>query len=315
MGPSRRVFGSRIGRRQIEPTGDPSAGEGSPAAARRVPRWSPTSFLPHEFVLSSTASNATRTAVVTGASSGIGEVFARRLAATNHDLVLVARRVDPMRDLADQLQQHGINAELVPVDLADDQQVNRLVEQLQDYPNLSHLINNAGFGYMGDFADLPLEKHLRMLDVHVTSLVRLTYAVLPGMLQRNEGNVVNVSSLAAWTVGPGQAMYNSTKAFVKSFTEALHAEVEDTNVRVQALCPGITRTGFHDTDEFANFNKSDMPNLWMSADEVVDASIAALERNRAVCVPGFKNQVLTSLFRFDTFRKAAGKTVRKAPKQ
>jgi short-subunit dehydrogenase len=199
------------------------------------------------------------------------------------------------------------------LDLAHSQQVDRLVEQLQGISTLSHLINNAGFGYMGDFVDLPLEKHLRMLDVHVTSLVRLTYAVLPGMLKRDEGAVVNVSSLAAWTVGPGQAMYNSTKAFVKSFTEALHAEVEGTNVRVQVLCPGITRTGFHDTDEFANFNKSDMPNLWMSAEEVVDESMACLERNRAVCVPGFKNRILASLFRFDTIRKAAGKTVRKAP--
>lgn len=252
--------------------------------------------------------------MVTGASSGIGEAFARRLAAANHDLVLVARRVDRMRNLADELQQqHGVNTDLVPLDLADSRQVDRLVEKLQGISTLSHLINNAGFGYMGDFVDLPLEKHLRMLDVHVTSLIRLTYAVLPGMLERDEGTVVNVASLAAWTVGPGQAMYNSTKALVKSLTEALHAEVEGTNVRVQALCPGITRTGFHDTDEFANFNKSDMPNLWMSADEVVDASLASLERNRAVCVPGFKNRVLASLFRFDTIRKAAGKTVRKAP--
>ena len=248
--------------------------------------------------------------MVTGASSGIGAVYARRLAEAKHDLLLVARRSDPMRKLADELQlQHGVKTELISVDLADGQQVEGLVERLQAIPTVSHLINNAGFGYMGNFVDLPLEKHLRMIDVHVTSLVRLTYAVLPGMLERDRGTVVNVSSLAAWTVGPGQAMYNSTKALVKSFTEALHAEVEETNVRVQSLCPGITRTGFHDTDEFANFNKSDMPNLWMSADEVVDASLASLERNCAVCVPGFKNRVLASLFRFDTIRRAAGKSV------
>lgn len=263
---------------------------------------------------STTASS--RVAVVTGASSGIGEVFAHRLAAEHHELMLVARRNDELNRLANQLrEQYGVTTHPIQADLACSRDVDALVKRLGEMPAISFLVNNAGFGYMGDFTDLPLDKHLAMLDVHVTSLVKLTYAVLPAMVRANQGTLINVSSMAAWTVGPGQAMYNATKSFVKTFTESLHAEVEDTGVRIQALCPGITRTGFHDTDEFANFNRDDMPNLWMSADAVVDESMAALERGRPVCVPGFKNRVLTSLFRFDTFRRAAGKSVRKQPAQ
>jgi short-subunit dehydrogenase len=251
-------------------------------------------------------------AVVTGASSGIGEVFARRLAAQQQPLLLVARRLDRLEQLAAQLKvDHGAEVDIYQSDLAEAGQLNELATHLRGIPNVGYLINNAGFGYMGDFADLPLHKHLAMLDVHVTAVVKLTHAVLPKMIEANQGTLINVSSMAAWTVGPGQAMYNATKAFVKTFTESLHAEVEGTNVRIQALCPGITHTGFHDTDEFSSFDKSEMPNLWMSADEVVEWSLSALDGNRAVCVPGFKNRVLTTLFRFDTLRRAAGKSVRK----
>jgi short-subunit dehydrogenase len=203
--------------------------------------------------------------------------------------------------------------QVAQVDLANADQLDQFVMRLQALPAVACLVNNAGFGYIGDFTDLPLEKHLRMLDVHVTATVRLTYAVLPRMVEAGEGTLINVASLAAWTVGPGQAIYNSTKAFVKSFTEALHAEVEGTKIRVQALCPGITRTGFHDTEEFVGFDRSQMPNLWMSADEVVDESMAALRRNRPVCVPGFKNRVLAFLFGFNPIRRFAGKSVRKRP--
>ena len=170
-------------------------------------------------------------AVVTGASSGIGEVFARRLAAQQQPLLLVARRGDRLEQLADQLKDdHGADVATRQADLADAGQLQELARFLEQIPHVGYLINNAGFGYMGDFADLPLQKHLAMLDVHVTAVVELTHAVLPKMIQADQGTLINVSSMAAWTVGPGQAMYNATKAFVKTFTESLYAEVEGTNV-------------------------------------------------------------------------------------
>ena len=165
---------------------------------------------------------------------------------------------------------------------------------------------------MGTFTELPLEKHMRMLTVHVTAIIRITYAVLPRMIEADKGTLINVSSLAAFTIGPKQAMYNSTKAFVKTFTESLHVELEGTPVRVQALCPGLTVTGFHDTKEFERYDRSEMPNLWMSAEQVVQESLATPSR-RAVCIPGFKNRALARLFRLDSFRKLAGKVVRKQP--
>lgn len=253
-------------------------------------------------------------AVVTGASSGIGEVFAQRLADEGLDLLLVARRTELLNQLADQLQErHGVCCEVMSVDLSEPPQREALVERIQSLPSLAFLVHAAGFGYMGEFVDLPLEKHLRMLEVHATATMCLCYAALPRMIEAKRGTVINVASLAAWTVGPGQAMYNSTKAFVKTFTESLHAELDGTGVRIQALCPGVTHTGFHDTDEFADFDRSEMPGSWMTPEEVVDESMAALERNRPVCVPGFNNRVLTYLFSSDRIRRIAGEKVRKRP--
>jgi short-subunit dehydrogenase len=254
------------------------------------------------------------TAVVTGASSGIGEAFAHRLGGEGHDLLLVARRVSLLDQLGANLrQQHGIQCEILPVDLTDADQLDELVRRIGLLPSLAMLVHAAGFGYMGDFVDLPLEKHLRMLDLHITATMRLAYGTLPRMIASKSGALINVASLAAWTVGPGQAMYNSSKAFIKTFTESLHAELEGTGVRVQALCPGVTHTGFHSTEEFAEFDSADMPGSWMTPEDVVDESMAALQKNRPVCVPGFNNRVLTYLFSSDRIRRLAGEKVRKRP--
>ncbi|MEM1069004.1 MAG: SDR family oxidoreductase [Planctomycetota bacterium] len=267
--------------------------------------------------MSETGFGATREiAVVTGASSGIGEVYARRLAGLGYDLLLTARRTELMEKLAAELrEQNEIETRVVSVDLADAGQLDQLSKEIESLGSIGFLVHAAGFGYMGDFVDLPMEKHQRMLDVHMTATVRLCYATLPGMIESNVGSIVNVSSVAAWTVGPGQAMYNSSKAFVKTFSESLHMELDGTNVHVQALCPGVTYTGFHDTPEFAGFDRSEMPGSWMTPQDVVDESLAALKKNRAVCVPGSNNRFLTLLFKSDRVRRIAGKKVRKqAPK-
>ena len=256
-----------------------------------------------------------KVAVISGASSGLGEVFARRFAANGHDLVLVARRRNRLEQLSRELQEDfRIKADVCVVDLAKPQDVRWLATRIAELPSVEMLINNAGFGTMGDFSEVTLERHLQMVHVHCGSTVELTYAVLPKMLESGEGTIINVSSLAAFTLGPGQAMYNSTKAFVKSFSESLHIEVRNAGVHVQALCPGMTRTEFHDTEDFAKFDRSHVSKvLWMSAEDVVDESLRALKRKRAICVPGIKNSILASLFSFHAIRALAGHLMRKRP--
>jgi short-subunit dehydrogenase len=231
--------------------------------------------------------------VVTGASAGIGEAFARALAARHHDLVLVARRRDRLEALAKELaERHRVSASVEAADLAEDAGLAGLAAAIAaDPPDL--LVNNAGFGTFGRFAELEPERELEEIHLNVLALVRLTRAALPGMLTRGRGAVINVSSLAGETPGPFTATYSATKAFVTSFSESLHEELRGTGVTVQALLPGFTRTEFQ---EVAGVDPGGVPSLaWMSAERVVRSSLAALERGDAVCIPGAGNRVLGGL--------------------
>lgn len=227
-------------------------------------------------------------AFITGASSGIGEAFARRLAAEGFDLTLVARREARLRALADELSAaHGIRAEALAADLSRDEEIVRLGEAIGARPDLTLLINNAGFGTRGDFAEVELERHLAMIRVHDVATVALTRAALPGLIARGGGAIINVSSVAAFFPSGGGAIYTATKVFLNNFSEALAAEVGDKGVRVQALCPGFTYSGFHDTSEYEGFDRKTIPaKLWMPAEAVVDESLAALGGDRVIVVPG-----------------------------
>lgn len=236
-----------------------------------------------------------RTGLVTGASSGIGAAFAEALAREQYDLILVARRAERLEELAKRLgDARGIEVEVLAADLTDGAGMARVIERIEkSAPDL--LVNNAGRGTFGSFVDLDPERELDEIELNVSVLVRLTRAVLPGMLQRGHGDVINVSSLAAFQPMPFNATYGGTKAFVNSFTEALHEELRDTGVRVQALCPGFTRTEFQ---EIAGVERSAVPSFaWMEAEQVVEASLRALERGDLVCVPGATNRVLATLQR------------------
>lgn len=239
------------------------------------------------------------TGLVTGASSGIGAAFARRLAADGYNLVLVARREERLQALADEVrEQHSVTAEALAADLSKPADVDRVEERIRTLPSLGMLINNAGFGTTGYFADVDLDKHLDMIHVHVTASVRLTRAALAGMLSRRKGCIINVSSLAARLAMQNAVTYCATKAFLITFSEALAKELIDTGVLVQVLCPGFTYTGFHDTPEFKDFERSQVSKgLWMSAEAVVAESMEALDKNRVICVPGRKNRMLMALQR------------------
>lgn len=229
---------------------------------------------------------------ITGASAGIGEAFARALAARSHDLVLIARRRERLDALAKELSEaHGITASVEPADLTSAEARAPLALALADAPP-DVLVNNAGFGTAGRLAELPAEGELAEVRLNVEALVDLTRAALPGMIARGSGAIVNVSSLAGELPSPFNATYGATKAFVTSFTEAVHEELRGTGVKIQALLPGFTRTEFQ---EVAGVDAGRVPELaWMDAEQVVRASLASLGRGELRCVPGTTNKVLAA---------------------
>jgi short-subunit dehydrogenase len=257
------------------------------------------------------------TALITGASSGIGEVYARRLAAEGYDLLLTARRAERLEALAAELeQQYGSAVDLFPADLADPDSLRRLEERVAGGPPLALLVNNAGFGVPGPVFEADSDLLQAMIDVHLTATVRLCRAALPAMIRTGGGAVINVSSVAAFLPTPRGAVYSATKAFLNLFTEALGAEVAGTAVRVQALCPGFTRTGFHDTPEYGRFDRSSVPRwLWMSAGQVVDISLAALRRRRVVVIAGWRNRLLVALLRTPLLKTLLRRLARKRKEQ
>ncbi|HVC70952.1 MAG TPA: SDR family oxidoreductase [Acidimicrobiales bacterium] len=228
-------------------------------------------------------------ALVTGASSGLGDHFARALAASGHDLVLVARTGPALEKLAGELEQSdGAKCEVIAADLADAAQLATVAARIANGAAVDTVINNAGFGHYGAFRDLPLGGEIGQVQVNVTALVTLSHAALGVMVPRRRGKLLNVSSIGAFAPAPGGATYSATKAFVLSFTEALHDEVAKNGVHVTALCPGFTRTDFQ---QRAGVKTSGVPNAaWSDAPTVVAAGLAALDRNTAVCVPGLLNK-------------------------
>ena len=240
-----------------------------------------------------------RTALITGASSGIGAAYARQLAAMGYNLVLVARREERLAALATELQErYPINAQVVAADLSSPPGVERVETHIAGLERLDLLINNAGFGSPGSFAEANFANQLAMIQVHVVASVRLTRAALPLMMTRQRGAIINVSSIAGLVPIPGSATYSATKAYLKVFSEALQAELRDTYIKIQALCPGFTHTGFHDTPEHQGFGRSGIPDfMWMSAEEVAAQSLSGLDRHQVVLVPGFKNRLVAAVAR------------------
>jgi len=238
-----------------------------------------------------------KTALITGASSGIGAEFAYELAMRGYDLILVARRGDRLAELAEDLRNKcRVSVEILPADLARPEDVDVICDRITETPSLELLINNAGFGTVGLFADVDWNKHRDMVQVHLTATLALTHAALVGMVPRCRGGIINVSSMAAYLAMPNAVTYCATKMGLITFTEALAKELAGTGVQVQALCPGFTYTEFHDTPEFSQFKRSDVSaGMWMTAEAVVRESLAALGNGKVVFLPGRKNRILMKL--------------------
>ena len=223
--------------------------------------------------------------MITGASAGLGVEFARQLSARGERLVLVARRKERLEALAAELGQ----ARAVAIDLGEAGAAERLMADLAAHgETVACLVNNAGFGLAGRFAELDGQRQRQMIDLNCGALAELAHAVLPGMIAAKAGAILNVASTAAFQPGPGMAVYFATKAFVLSFSEALHDEVRTQGVSVTALCPGPTATEF---GEVAGWHGNALiDTLSARADAVVRAGIAAMDRNRAIVIPGLANK-------------------------
>jgi hypothetical protein len=229
--------------------------------------------------------HAYRSALVTGASSGIGASFTRLLAAAGCDLVLVARRADRLNELAADLRkQHGVAAEVLPADLGSDDGLAAVAARLTDGEPVELLVNNAARSARGSLADLTQETIDAQIRLNVVALTRLARAAVTGMLARGYGGILNVSSMASLTASPGSSVYGATKAYVTSLTESLHAELAATGVHVTALCPGFTHTEFHATNDV---EIGYLPKIaWLDADAVAQAGLDAVAAGRPLAVPG-----------------------------
>jgi uncharacterized protein len=224
--------------------------------------------------------------LITGASAGLGVEFARQCAARGDELVLVARRADRLDGLARALPGRS---HVFPLDLAQPEAALSLVDAMEaEGLAIDTLINNAGFGLVGRFADQPLERQREMIDLNVRTLTELCRLTLPAMLERGRGGILNIASTAAFQAGPHFAVYFATKAYVLSLTEALHQEAKGTGVRVAALCPGPVATEF---GEVAGFTSERFTRFAADPSEVVKAAPAGFERNRAIVIPGVVNKL------------------------
>jgi uncharacterized protein len=248
------------------------------------------------------------TALVTGATAGIGHAFASAFARRGHDLVLVARDSERLVETGDALRrQHRVEVDVLAADLGDRAQLARVEQRLvdRDHP-IDLLVNNAGFGLNRPFLVSDVDDEQQLLDVLVTAVMRLTHAALPGMVDRGRGGVINVSSVAGFFPF---GTYNAAKSYVTLFSQGLARELDGSGVHVMALCPGYVHTEFHAR---ARINVRAGERWWLSADEVVDAALRDLGKGKPVCVPGLQYKAVagathllprTALPRLDRFRR------------
>lgn len=242
--------------------------------------------------------NEKPTALITGATSGIGAEYARRLAADGYDLIVTGRREEKIKALADELSQtYASDVKVLLVELSDSNQVDELIENIKDQ-EINLLVNNAGFGSTRFFHQEPFDIYEKMIATHILAHIKIIYAILPKMIERGSGIIINVSSSGAFLPSPKTVTYSGTKAFLVAFTESLHMELEGTGVQVQVVCPGLTRTDMHVRLGIPEAATGDWgPFQWRSVQEVVACSLRCLKKKKVLCLPGRLNRMQVLLRR------------------
>lgn len=238
--------------------------------------------------------NARPIALITGATTGIGAAFAELLANESHDLVIVARDLSRLQSRAEEWRtRFGVEVEVIQADLTRDEDIRRLELRLQNTSRpIEVLINNAGFGINKSFTTSDIAEEIALLDVLVTAPMRLMHAVLPAMKERNSGTIINVSSVAAWITG---GTYSAAKSYLTVLSESLRTELKNTDVKVLALCPGFTRTEFHQRGKMKMGAVPD--SLWLSADHVAREAWSDSQSGKAISVPGSRWKVIAGIAR------------------
>jgi short-subunit dehydrogenase len=237
-------------------------------------------------------------AAITGASEGLGKEFARQLAAQGYNLIIIARRSVLLNELkADLEAKYNVKVEPLVCDLSKPDELKQIEDRLEQENNLEVMVNNAGFGFADAFPDVDPDKEESMIRLHIIALMRLSRAALVPMCKRKKGYVINLASVAAFLYGKNSAEYSATKAYVLSFSKSLQCDVRRYGVRVQALCPGFTHTGFHSTESMKYFDKgATLSWLWLSAEYVVRTSLrSVLHTSRTVCIPSFRYKLILAL--------------------
>ncbi|TLX72271.1 SDR family oxidoreductase [Labilibacter sediminis] len=242
----------------------------------------------------------TRNAIITGATSGLGKAYALLLAKEGWNLLITGRQRKKLHELKTHLEQtYRIHVIVIVAELNNTNEFNALLQSIQKLNSVDLLINNAGFGCRNGFFKADFNDQQKMLQVHVTASTKLIYTVVPKMVKNNGGAIINVSSLSAFLPSTLNYFYCSTKAFLVSFTECLHMDLNSKNIKVQALCPGFIKTHFHDRIAEVNKPKSGFAKfLWMQADDVARYSLKKLQKHSVICIPGLINKVLYFLLHF-----------------
>ena len=239
--------------------------------------------------------NRIRTVLVTGASSGIGQAFCRLLATKNCDLILVARREDRLLELQRELDGVSGCVKSVVADLSMIEGIAQISDVIRQRAPIDLLINSAGSSAFGSFADSNLSRQIAVTRIQIDATLAMTRGVLPFMRAQSFGRIINVSSVGAFLSMKRTAVYGATKAFLNSFSRSLNEEESQYGIKIQCLCPGMTKTEIHDSIEFAGFDKTRVPDdMWMTPEQVAEFSLAALETERVFVIPGAQNLDLVS---------------------
>ncbi|WP_346856942.1 SDR family oxidoreductase [uncultured Draconibacterium sp.] len=238
-----------------------------------------------------------KTAIITGATSGIGASFAKLLAFRCYDLIITGRRKEKIQKLADELSnKFNTKTEVIIAELSNEKDITELINQISKMGKIDVLINNAGYSIYKNYSDTTVTEIEKIVSVQIVAVTKLISAVLPKMIKQGYGNIINVSSLGAILPIKKDAAYCGTKSFLNTFSESLYMEVKEKGIKVQALCPGFTKTDFHSK---LKMNASERENMGkfklMSANEVAEYSLESLKSNKVICIPGYRKRMIAKL--------------------